>query len=237
MFISLKNKTENENLRLALDNLKCTPDEKLNEAWKKIVETEPKTIPEEDIVPPQTGQDSEYDYYDESQLNGKLFYVDIRHLLNCTTGNDNNRASIKINQISKEAVTRRIEQTPKEAKHTVAPKYKSENITNRGVLDLSFEDATVKDTEEPRDAKYVQNLKEAERIPQKHTTGVAPVPPNIFKNTHYEDKDMASDEAASDKFLAHQRNHEYMKEEPEYKSSAIRSTACILLVIPLIVNL
>lgn len=233
--MSLKNKTENENLKLALDNLKCYPDEQLNERWKKILESEPKSTTEVDSVPAKDGQD-DYEYYDESQLNGKLFYIDIRHLLNCTKNSPHKTTSTSsMNEIPEhKSVSNKIEPPHKEEKHAHPPKAKSENVFNGGVLDLSFDETTIKEGE-TKGKKDVQNLKEVE---SKHTTSrVATVSPKPFKNTKYEEKEMASDEAASDKFLAHQRKEEYLKEETKFKSSAYRNNACILLFIPLVLNL
>lgn len=82
------NRTKSKNLKISLENLKCTPDSRLREAWNNIEE--------QDKVNGQTFEESidseknaDYEYYDESLLNGKLFYTDLRlNLINCSSGID-----------------------------------------------------------------------------------------------------------------------------------------------------
>ncbi|XP_068628821.1 connectin-like [Battus philenor] len=83
-FMELMNKTESAPLKLMLENFKCLPDALLRDRWMKKIEAEKinnlKVF--EGDEPPAQNQD--YDYYDETELNGKLFYTDIREYLNCT---------------------------------------------------------------------------------------------------------------------------------------------------------
>ncbi|XP_047997575.1 connectin-like [Leguminivora glycinivorella] len=78
-FTTLLNKTQNKNLVIALENLKCTPDDKVTLLYAKATEIEKSQAFEE-----EPNQNGDYEYYDDTQLNGKLFYIDLRILMNCT---------------------------------------------------------------------------------------------------------------------------------------------------------
>ncbi|XP_063385017.1 connectin-like [Cydia fagiglandana] len=78
-FTTLLNKTQNKNLEIALENLKCTPDAKVSQLYAKATEVEKSQAIEE-----EPNQNADYEYYDDTQLNGKLFYIDLRILMNCT---------------------------------------------------------------------------------------------------------------------------------------------------------
>ncbi|XP_063365006.1 connectin-like [Cydia amplana] len=78
-FTTLLNKTQNKNLEIALENLKCTPDAKVSHLYAKATDVEKSQAIEE-----EPNQNADYEYYDDTQLNGKLFYVDLRILMNCT---------------------------------------------------------------------------------------------------------------------------------------------------------
>ncbi|GBP59287.1 Connectin [Eumeta japonica] len=84
-FLTLKDQTQNSRLKLNIENLKCLPDARLDEQWKKLQETDKGSgaALEEGPVA-KSGDENEYEYYDETQLDGKLFYTDVRDLLNCT---------------------------------------------------------------------------------------------------------------------------------------------------------
>lgn len=81
-FMALMNKTQTPALKLALENLKCNPSDKLKEQWSSIAEADNTT----DQVFEEDGQEpnGNFEYYDEVQLGGKLFYTDIRGIANCT---------------------------------------------------------------------------------------------------------------------------------------------------------
>lgn len=71
-------------MKTTIENLKCWPNDKLREAWIKARENEKSTTQAADENPQAQGPVEDYEYYDDTQLNGTLFYVDIRDLLNCT---------------------------------------------------------------------------------------------------------------------------------------------------------
>lgn len=70
---------------MTIENLKCRPDDKLRESWTKAKEIEKSQQAEEEEVAQEQGQGGDYEYYDDTQLNGTLFYLDVRELLNCST--------------------------------------------------------------------------------------------------------------------------------------------------------
>ncbi|XP_041981214.1 connectin-like [Aricia agestis] len=76
-FLILLNKTRSPYLKVATENLKCNPTSEIREKWNKAAESE-KNVEEENAA------NNDYEYYDDTQLNGKLFYVDMRYLLNCS---------------------------------------------------------------------------------------------------------------------------------------------------------
>lgn len=79
------NNTQNKHLKMTIENLKCRPDDKLRESWTKAKEIEKSQQAEEEEVAQEQGQGGDYEYYDDTQLNGTLFYLDVRELLNCST--------------------------------------------------------------------------------------------------------------------------------------------------------
>lgn len=81
-FMSLINRTQNSFLRLSMENLKCSPSDKLRELWGQNTDSgkNSQVFEDEDT----DVRNTEYEYYDEAQLNGKLFYIDVRDLANCT---------------------------------------------------------------------------------------------------------------------------------------------------------
>lgn len=84
----LMNQTKSKNLKISLENLKCSPDPRLREAWNNIEEQD-KANGQTFEEPMDTEKNTGYEYYDETQLNGKLFYTDLRlNLINCTGAAD-----------------------------------------------------------------------------------------------------------------------------------------------------
>lgn len=87
-FMALMNQTKSKNLKMSLENLKCNPDPRLREAWNNIEEQD-KANGQTFEEPIDSEKNTDYEYYDETQLNGKLFYTDLRlNLINCTGGAD-----------------------------------------------------------------------------------------------------------------------------------------------------
>ncbi|CAF4831123.1 unnamed protein product [Pieris macdunnoughi] len=81
LFLSLMNNTNSSHLKLSIENLKCIPTSDIRDKWTKTAEGDKNTDVEDD------GQ-NDYEYYDDTQLNGKLFYIDMRFLLNCSKNFD-----------------------------------------------------------------------------------------------------------------------------------------------------
>lgn len=67
---------------MTLENFKCIPDAALKVTWTKASEYEKVNQQMFEDEDPQY-QGNDYEYYDDTQLNGKLFYLDVRHLLKC----------------------------------------------------------------------------------------------------------------------------------------------------------
>lgn len=78
------NQTKSKNLKISLENLKCEPDSPLREAWTNIEEQD-KGNGQTFSETMDSEKNTDYEYYDETQLNGKLFYTDLRlNLINCS---------------------------------------------------------------------------------------------------------------------------------------------------------
>lgn len=82
------NQTKSKNLKISLENLKCSPESSLREAWNNIEEQD-KANGQTFEEPMDAEKNTDYEYYDESQLNGKVFYTDLRlNLINCSGSAD-----------------------------------------------------------------------------------------------------------------------------------------------------
>lgn len=163
--IQLQNRTKNKSLQNQLENLKCQPDAGLAEAWKKLEDTE---FPEDEA---NKGQGNDYEYYDASQLGGKLFYTDIRQMLNCshdmkTSTKQKSRPKLTTS-ISPYLTVSKGSTDPISPSTTIRPQpiarideffypsdpesknihYKATTTLNRGVLDLSIDETTTNSKE------------------------------------------------------------------------------------------
>ncbi|XP_059062888.1 connectin-like [Achroia grisella] len=245
-FLSLKNKTQNVILRNSLLNIKCLPSDTLRDKWNKDVDKEKK---EEvlDVVEEPTAN-AEYEYYDDSQLNGTLFYIDIRYLLNCTgpdysaMESENNQViankNINIKAISNPVFTTIIETT---AKPTTSTEFQGTKL-DLGLLDVSIIESTTKNV---ATVAYNDNNKnvqlsndiiitngEDEKKQSPTTSRLATVSAKPTEKTVFDDRDMASDEAKPDKLKAH-RNYQEDLDQAKI-NNAQRNTGCVLWLLSLI---
>ncbi|KAJ0175989.1 hypothetical protein K1T71_008163 [Dendrolimus kikuchii] len=218
--IALMHKVVNNHLKLALENLKCLPDSNLREAWMKTVDTEKNSGKvfdgEENEV-----QNSDYEYYDESQLNGTLFYADVRELLNCTGDKKHVQTDTKADEIKTSTTTSEVNKITTTTVSTTGAKpvsistteYRPSKITNQGLLDLSVIDTTT--------AKVTEKVVTTTKL-----VTVSAKPDDAFDH-------MASDEAKPDKIKAHRSIQDEVKPN-ELKGSGHRNacaTAVMLLLL------
>ncbi|CAH0400183.1 unnamed protein product [Chilo suppressalis] len=83
VFKPLLNKTQNVRLSIDLQNLQCYPSEDIKRKWDKAQESVKNSGQVFEDVEPQ-GESAAYEYYDDTELNGTLFYFDMRFILNCS---------------------------------------------------------------------------------------------------------------------------------------------------------
>ncbi|XP_050344116.1 connectin-like [Nymphalis io] len=232
-FINLMNRTESSHLKLSIENLKCTPSNELREKWVKTIEAEKNAQDQEDA---DIAAGADYEYYDETQLNGNLFYTDLRFILNCTEKfddapnvqpniatkamNSSNNIKDKVSAITTKTVTLATTHKPiKETQGTTA---------SHGVLDLSIESATTEAVKARNDENKEENK---EKKPNPYTTSrLATVSANPIDKKVFDDREMASDEAVPDKIKAH-RSIQEMKDVRDYSASANKNVVSVLVLI------
>lgn len=208
--LMFRNKTKNTRLQLSIENLKCIPDEGLMEKWNKQMETA-KSDAELDEAPTQN---SDYEYYDETQLNGKiLFYVDIRDLLNCT-------AKVYLPPLPEPVVTSTKSPFSVTKPIVEAPLTKTtqDKIKNKGTLDLSVDEIEPSTTQSVKIHFPVSNdiVKNDEKQKSFTTSRLATVSAKPIESLKNENEGMASDEASPPDAHRHQR---YSHEAEETKAS------------------
>ncbi|XP_049875368.1 connectin-like [Pectinophora gossypiella] len=220
-FMALMNRTRSKNLKISMENLKCMPDSKLRDKWTNLEETEKNSgMFEVD----ETQSAAEYEYYDESQLNGKLFYTDVRDLI-CNTDKIEIITKAPSPTVAPQKITTPTLPTTKKST-TAAQSQRNkpiENIPSHGVLDLSVDETTPK----PNTKDVVENEIAPQKKPDSYTTTrlVTVSAKPIEKKNVYED--MASDEAKPDKLKA-QRSL-----QDEYKgphSDGHKNAGCVALI-------
>ncbi|KAG6460001.1 connectin [Manduca sexta] len=208
--ISLLNKTQNNHLKIAIENLKCLPDASLREAWAKTDETDKNTGQVFEDEESQL-QNADYEYYDDTQLNGRLFYIDVRDLLNCT--NSSKRHTPVTAATSKTPVPSTKVTKATSSPTTVKPKIETTEIT--------------------KEINNVNNIVKANPKAAKGdftTTKLATVSSNPIDNNLY-DQDMASDDPKPDKIKAH-RSVQDINDVPNARpNSAINNVGCVTLVL------
>ncbi|KAL4715797.1 hypothetical protein ACJJTC_006376 [Scirpophaga incertulas] len=87
VFRPLINKTQNSRLNIDIQNLQCNPIDEIKQKWDILQEATKNTGQIFEDIPPQV-ENAAYEYYDETELNGTLFYFDMRSILNCS-GDEN----------------------------------------------------------------------------------------------------------------------------------------------------
>ncbi|XP_048483304.1 connectin [Plutella xylostella] len=236
-FMTFKNKTSNEALKLNIENLKCIPNAELSKAWEKIVENEKNNGAsfEDEKTPNQNG---DYEYYDDTQLEGKLFYIDIRDLLNCSKTVMHLSQSVPLTPPIVEAETTTIKNKPQYTLTTKKPEvYVSKKVFNKGILDLSLSETTER---EENDKKTKHTTSEEAKTTYSDNTASNDFDRNVLndgnsmddKNSLHDDKEMASDEAVPDKL----NYHRDFEEEPKTRNmnAATSSSFSLALSIPVL---
>lgn len=212
-FVNLMNRTESSHLKLSIENLKCTPSNDLREKWIKTVESDKNAQDADEADGAQTGAD--YEYYDDTQLNGKLFYTDLRFLLNCTKHN----AAKLTPTIPSAAIT-----SPKTTTFAVDTTKQTVVTTHRPIeatqvaykMSRDIQDMPVSTTEVTKASTH-ENV---DNKPNPYTTSrLATVSANPINKKKFDDQEMASDEAVPDKIKAH-RSVQEMKDIRDYPSNA-----------------
>ncbi|XP_045452149.1 connectin-like [Melitaea cinxia] len=209
-FVNLMNHTESSHLKLSIENLKCTPSNDLREKWIKTVESDKNAQDAEEADGVQSGAD--YEYYDDTQLNGKLFYTDLRLLLNCTKHKaDKLTPNIPSTAIISPKTTTTVVETTKQTTHKPIEDTQVTYKHSRDIQDMSVS------TTEVTKASTHENV---DNKPNPYTTSrLATVSANPINTKKFDDHEMASDEAVPDKIKAH-RSVQEMKDIRDYPSNA-----------------
>ncbi|CAH2041110.1 unnamed protein product, partial [Iphiclides podalirius] len=202
-FMSLMNRTESASLKLTLENFKCFPEAGLHDKWMKRVESDKINNPVNAENEETAAQGADYEYYDDTELNGKLFYTDVRDLLNCTKMDTKPvvlTTTVKP-QEQGDDVTKGLN-----TKVTANPIFSSTLFTRGHEKDV-LDTVTLKTTRAPEAIKSnvneVANQMNKETKPNIYTTSrLATVSAKPLERKHYEDG-MASDEAKPDRIKAH----------------------------------
>ncbi|KAH9636861.1 hypothetical protein HF086_010642 [Spodoptera exigua] len=201
-FISLMNKTQNIHFKRAIENLKCNPDNNLRELWAKTEEAEKNTgqaFAEEEET---QVQNAEYEYYDETQLNGKLFYIDIRDLANCT--NTSRRVPIIAIAGKKPETVEADGKLPTKVKASpVSTTMSSTEYEISSSVTTPEDSEDVFETKQTRDNEILKPNKEKET--KESFTTVRLVTVSAKPIEHNYDQDMASDQARPEKVKEHTR--------------------------------
>lgn len=217
--MSLMNKTQNTYLKRAIENLKCYPDVNLRELWAKTEDNEKNTaqvfVEEEE----SQVQNADYEYYDETQLNGKLFYIDVRDLANCTQ----HRVPLAVNADDKPAVettTKAITSPVTTTKFPNTTQHVVKQSTPTPTTPKIMVNQTVKAKEEKTETpnKIIETKsKESFTTVRLATVSAKPI-------EHNYDHDMASDEARPEKINQH--SHRSVNEESKATPTMNHNSAC-----------
>ncbi|KAJ2951591.1 hypothetical protein O0L34_g13745 [Tuta absoluta] len=232
-FVQLMNRTASKVLKLSLENLKCIPDSKLQEQYNKMADAEKNSAPEVDAA--EGGQaGDEYEYYDDTQLNGKLFYIDVIDLLHC--GNSKPKVGSSISDItmpvtaSKDTrVTSPSSPASNSVTHRPSANTKPRTVSpsnvphtnqqeNFGLLDLSKSETSPKPEE--IDANEIASEDKPNSVTTSRLDNVSAKPVNVYDN-------MAADEAQPDKIKSQSSFHAELKDMP---SNANKNVECVALI-------
>ncbi|XP_013184568.1 connectin [Amyelois transitella] len=226
-FLKLMNETQSTVLKNTIENLKCYPSDALREAWKKVGETEQT----EQLQEEEPQNQSDYEYYDESQLNGTLFYTDVRFLLNCS--GDFRRPipnSIANENVVTKAYSSPLITTPLPVTNAPGPKPHKSQVTNHGLLDLAQLETVT--TETPK--TVTDSKRELNKVTERNVKKMSPTTSRLATvsakpiDKSYDVRDMASDEAKPEKLNARRSYQEELKPE-EKSNNSQRNVGCVTL--------
>ncbi|XP_053608907.1 connectin-like [Plodia interpunctella] len=222
-FLTLINKTRSTVLKTSIENFKCYPSDALRETWMRVSEV----AQNEELQESEPQNQHDYEYYDDSQLNGTLFYTDIRFLLNCS-GNIVLPGPTYVTSDNKVVK----EQSSPTSSYTTAstPVTSKAIIRNQGMLDLfpsetTIVPKTVTTTDSRTELNKVTERNEKKIIPTTSKLATVSAKP-IDKN--YDDHDMASDEAKPEKLNARRSYHEDIDNEQKSNNSP-SNAGCVTL--------
>ncbi|XP_045499669.1 connectin-like [Colias croceus] len=220
-FMSLMNNTQSPHMKLAIENLKCVPSTEIREKWTKTVEAEKNAQDVED----GDVQGNDYEYYDDTQLNGKLFYIDMRFLLNCSANYDNllksdvdnTKPKAKLDATSTKTIT-----TNKPISTAVTPiidRVTKNPLHNTITTKLPHVYENIEKTNDKKQNSYT-------------TSRLSTVSAKPMNNGFFDDHDMASDEGKPDKIKAHRSIQDKIEDKPNSNSGNINlGCVSVLLVI------
>lgn len=219
------NKTNSSHLKQALENLKCVPDPDLRERYNNSAPI----FEDEQEEPSKTGGEetnADYEFYDDSQLDGKLFYTDLKFLLNCS---GNVHASNVLISTTIKPVKVTVGTTTKATPSPIVTTTKPIGITNQGLLDLSLEETPRTEPNKVTDKNVPENQERDDKKNNLYTTSrLATVSAKPMENK-YQEHDMASDEAKPDKIKAHRSVQEL--KDPSVSSDAKKHICSLTLLI------
>jgi hypothetical protein len=228
VFRPILNRTQNVRLGTDIQNLQCYPNEEVKQKWDKVQEATKNTGQVFEDVEPQA-EGAAYEYYDETELNGTIFYFDMRYILNCSgeekAAPNAQEASLTPNPTTSQGINQNTKVTSSPHINTISttPKSILKHVpTNNGSLSETTTQLSKETERNKQDATNFINTGE-ELAKQKHnkdnaytTTRLATVSAKPAENKNYDDH-MASDEAKPDRLKAHRSIQEDLKHSTENK--------------------
>lgn len=177
-------------------------------------------------------QNTDYEYYDESQLNGKLFYIDVRDLANCTNASrhvpakkNENKKPIAIETTTK--LTTKAMSSPVTTPKPTPPTKVESNLRSKANKDTLAETKTKTNKIDGKIKDDEMNNKESFTTVRLATVSAKPLEHNIY------DQDMA-DEARSDKIKAHRSIQDDVKNPQLNHNDASKNVNSVALVVLII---
>ncbi|CAG9788315.1 unnamed protein product [Diatraea saccharalis] len=154
VFKPIINKTQNVRLSIDIQNLQCRPNDEIKRKWDKLQEIAKNSGQIFDDAEPQ-GESAAYEYYDETELNGTLFYFDMRTILNCS-GEDTTTPNVpetsftpaatsklsSINNVFTKTTTSPILNFASTTIKPIAKKHLPIEVNSKDTLDLSAAETT-----------------------------------------------------------------------------------------------
>ncbi|CAB3255924.1 unnamed protein product [Arctia plantaginis] len=235
-FMTLINKTQNINLKIAIENLKCNPSDTLRNLWVAFAESEKNTDQAFEDDASQI-QNPDIEYYEEGPLNGKFFYMDIRDLANCTNNTDNLQLMAKA--MKKETITSSTT-SGIVTKATISSQTSPKPVSTTEYIEITSKDVPVSSSLYPIEAQESTNkpnkdnetkMKEAFTTSRLATVSAKPLnhDANLF------DKEMASDEARPEGAKAHRSVQE--KDTPKYNANSAQPNISRMVVVIIMLTL